>query len=166
MKADPASRVAVDGALAAVDRLFRLAIVACIGGMVLIVGSQVFARYVLNSSFGWADELSRLLFVWSIFLAIPIGIRKGSHIGVELLTARLPSPLRRLLLRVVMASAAALMLVVAYQSAVITILQWDELMVSLDISAGLFVLALVVGCLHAALHLTRIAAFGAYEVDP
>jgi len=156
----------VDGVLSVVDRLFHLAIVACIGGMVAIVGSQVFARYVLNSSFGWADELSRLLFVWSIFLAIPIGIRKGSHIGVELLTARLPSTVRHMLLRVVMASAAALMMVVAYQSAVIAVLQWDELMVSLDISAGLFTLALVVGCLHGALHLMRIAAFGAYEALP
>lgn len=156
----------VDGVLGAVDHLFRLAIVACIGGMVVIVGSQVFARYVLNSSFGWADELSRLLFIWSIFLAIPIGIRMGSHIGVELLTTRLPSPLRHILLRAVMATASVLMLVVAYQSAVITILQWDELMVSLDVSAAFFVLALVVGCLHAALHLLRIAAFGPYETEP
>ena len=39
---------------------------------------------LLNSSIGWADEMSRLTFVWSIFLGIPLGIRAGAHIGMEL----------------------------------------------------------------------------------
>jgi len=53
-----------------------------------VVSLQVLLRYALNSSLGFADEMSRLTFVWSIFLGIPLGIRLGAHIGMELLSSR------------------------------------------------------------------------------
>ena len=59
-----------------------------------------------------------------------------------------------------------LMLLVAYQSAKIAIEQWDELMASVDYSAGWFILPVAIGTLHTALHLLRIMAFGPYEAKP
>lgn len=142
----------------------QLVIIGCISGMIAIVATQIVARYGLNSSIGWSDEVSRLLFVWSIFLAIPIGIRRGSHIGVTLLTARLPAEHQCKLTRAMTALASCLTLLVAYQALSIAIAQWDELMVSIDLSASWFLLALAVGCAHATLHLLRIAVFGSYEL--
>jgi TRAP-type C4-dicarboxylate transport system permease small subunit len=155
----------VDRVLGTLDRLVRAACVLTIGGMVVLVAAQVFARYVLNNSIGWADEVARLLFVWSIFLAIPVGIPLGSHIGITLLTDRLPEVARAMLARAMAAVAAALTLLVAWQSFAIAIAQWDELMVSIDLSAGLFLLAVGVGGLLAALHLLRIAVLGPYPVE-
>ena len=63
------------------------------------------------------------------------------------------------------AVAAALTLLVAWQSFRIAHAQWDELMVSIDLSAGLFLLAVGVGGLLAALHLMRIAVLGPYPVE-
>ena len=154
----------VDGALEFLDRLARLIVVVAISGMVAIVASQVFARYVLNNSISWADEVSRLLFVWSIFMAIPLGIRRQSHIGVTLVTDRLPLAARHLLAKPVMATAAALMLLVAWQAFNIARAQWDELMVSIDLSAGYFLLAVGTGCLLSALQLMRIAVYGQYPM--
>ncbi|NIA72070.1 TRAP transporter small permease subunit [Pelagibius litoralis] len=37
--------------------------------VVVLTVSQVFARYVLNSSIIWAEEANRLLYVWVILLA-------------------------------------------------------------------------------------------------
>ncbi len=156
----------VDGALEFLDRLARLIVVVAISGMVAIVASQVFARYILNNSISWADEVSRLLFVWSIFMAIPLGIRRQSHIGVTLVTDRLPVQARNLLARPVMATAAALMLLVAWQAFTIARAQWDELMVSIDLSAGYFLLAVGAGCLPSALQLLRIAVYGQYPLAP
>jgi TRAP-type C4-dicarboxylate transport system permease small subunit len=161
----PLGRAPVDTVLGLVDRLAALCITGCVGGMLLVVAAQVFARYVLNSSIGWADEVSRLLFVWAIFLAIPIGIRRGAHIGIELLTARLPGPLQATLGRIMALVAAGIMLLVAGEALVLVIGQWDELMVSIDLSAGWFLVALVAGCGHSALHLLRIALFGADQPE-
>lgn len=126
--------------------------------MVAVVAAQVLLRYGLDSSIGWADEVSRLMFVWSIFLAIPLGIKLGAHIGIEVLTARLPAAARDVLSRIVALAGAALMALVAWQSAVITWEQWDEQMASTDFSAALFILALAVGCTHSALHLLWLGA--------
>ena len=154
----------VDGVLVALDRLAQAAVVVSIGGMVGIVASQVFARYILNNSIAWADEVSRLLFVWSIFLAIPIGIRRQSHIGIGLFTDRLTASAQSLLARPVAVLAAALMMLVSWQAFAISVAQWDELMVSIDLSAAYFLLAVAVGCLLSALHLLRIACFGQYAM--
>lgn len=158
-------RAPLDAALGWIDHLARLVIVVAVGGMVAIVGSQVFARYALNSSIGWADEVSRLLFVWSIFLAIPVGIRISRHIGVEIITARLPLRVQARLARAMCAIGCAVMLLVAYQALIIAFDQWDELMVSIDLSAGWFIVALVVGGAHSALHLFRLTIFGPYPED-
>lgn len=146
--------------LALLDRLAGWTIIVMMSVMVTVVSAQVFMRYVLNSSIGWADEISRLTFVWSIFLAIPLGIRAGAHIGIELLTARLPAPLQAVLARAIAAVGAALMALVAWESAKISIEQWDEKMASTDFSAAIFILALALGCAHSALHLAWIVLTG------
>ena len=140
-------------ALAAWDRLAQGAIIVTMISMVAIVSAQVFLRYVLNSSIGWADEVSRLTFVWTIFLAIPLGIKAGVHLGIDILVTRLPAGPRIALMRLVTAVSAALMLLVFYESAIITYDQWDEKMASVNLSAGWFVLAVAAGSAHAALHL-------------
>jgi TRAP-type transport system small permease protein len=152
--------------LAALDVAAAWTIVALVTVMVAVVSAQVFMRYALNSSIGWADEVSRLMFVWSIFLAIPLGIRLGAHIGIEMLTARLPAPVRDLLARAVALLGAALMALVCYEAAVITWDQWDEQMASVNASAALFILALFIGCGHAALHLAWIVLTGPPRADP
>ena len=146
--------------LHALDTAAGWAIVLMLGAMVVVVSLQVLLRYAFNNSLGFADELSRLSFVWSIFLGIPLGIRLGAHIGMELLSARLPAPLQDLLARAMAAIAAVLMGIVAWQSAVVAIDQWDEKMASMEASAAWFLVAVGVGCAHSALHLVWITLTG------
>jgi len=147
--------------LALLDAAVAWAIVAQVAFMVAVVSTQVLLRYAFNSSIGWADEISRLMFVWSIFLAIPLGIKLGVHIGIEMLTARLPAGTRNILARAVALAGVALMSLVSYQAAIVTWDQWDEQLASMDASAALFILALAVGCAHSALHLAWIVLNGA-----
>jgi TRAP-type C4-dicarboxylate transport system permease small subunit len=151
--------------LAALDVAAAWTIVGLMAVMVAVVSAQVFMRYALNSSIGWADEVSRLMFVWSIFLAIPLGIKLGVHIGIEMLTSRLPAAAQDSLARAVALVAAALMALVAYEAAVIVWDQWDEQMASVDASAALFILALAIGCAHSALHLLWIVLAGKPKPD-
>lgn len=148
------------GGLALLDAAAAWAIVAQVAVMVAVVSAQVLLRYAFNSSIGWADEISRLMFVWSMFLAIPLGIKFGAHIGIQALTARLPALSREVLVRAMALAGGALMLLVAYQAAILTWDQWDEQLASVDASAALFILALAVGCAHSALHLAWIVLRG------
>jgi TRAP-type C4-dicarboxylate transport system permease small subunit len=152
-----------DGVLAALDRAARIAIIVLMSAMVAIVSAEVFCRYVLRNSIGWADEVSRLAFVASIFLAIPLGIRTRSHIGIELVTARLPGHAALWLGKAMAAVSAGVMTLVAWQALRVALDQWDERMASLEFSAGLFLVPVALGAAHSALHLARIAAFGPYR---
>jgi TRAP-type C4-dicarboxylate transport system permease small subunit len=146
--------------LRGLDRIAAVLVVLAMAGMVVIVSAQVGLRYGLNQSFDWADEVSRLLFVWSVFLAIPLGIARGGHIGIDLLPDRLPVGARRRLLALVDLASAALMAAVAWYAGLQVREQWDEPMSTLDLSVGLFMLPIAVGAAHSALHLIRQAVVG------
>lgn len=146
--------------LGGLDTAAGWAIVGLMTVMVGVVSLQVAMRYLMNSSIGWADELSRLTFVWSIFLGIPLGVRAGAHIGMEIVTARLPAPVRGALTRIIAVTAGALMVLAAYEAAAVAWDQWDEKMASFEASAQWFLVALAVGCAHSALHLAWIALAG------
>jgi TRAP-type transport system small permease protein len=153
--AGPASRAArlARGGLDAVDWIVGAAVVLAMAAMTTTVAVQVGLRYGLNQSLDWADEVSRLAFVWAVFLAIPLAIKRGSHVGVELLTAWLPGIARRVLFRAICVSVMVLMAVVAWQAAFLVREQWDEPMSTLDVSTGLFMVPLAVGAMHSVLHL-------------
>jgi TRAP-type transport system small permease protein len=63
--------------------------------IVVLVFSNVVGRYGFGSGFAGAEEVSRLLFVWLVFLGAVLALRRRAHLGVELLQACLPRPLRR-----------------------------------------------------------------------
>lgn len=56
---------------------------------------QVVMRYVFNSGFSWAQELTTVFFGIMIFTGISYGVRVGSHIGVDALVKLLPVGPRR-----------------------------------------------------------------------
>jgi TRAP-type C4-dicarboxylate transport system permease small subunit len=147
---------AYSAALDRIDRVARLAIIAIVAVMIAIVSLQVVLRYVFNTSIDWSDEVSRLLFVWSMFLAIPLGIREGSHVGVELLVGRFPPEVRRQLVKAMSLVAIVLMAVVFWQSVVITVDTWDELLPTLNLSANWFMVPVPISALHCILHLVQL----------
>ena len=143
-------------ALDGLDRGARWAIVAGSAVMILIVTAQVVLRYLFNTSIDWSEEVSRLLFVWSMFLAIPLGIREGAHVGIELLTSHIPEGPRAVLAKLCAAVAAAMMLVVVWQTIKVSQVTWDELMQSLNISSGWFMVPVAISAAHSFLHLVQL----------
>jgi TRAP-type C4-dicarboxylate transport system permease small subunit len=63
--------------------------------MVVLVFGNVVLRYVFHSGIAWAEEVSRLMFVWLIFLGAILALRHHAHLGVELVQAKLPPAARR-----------------------------------------------------------------------
>lgn len=69
--------------------------------MFVVVGFNVFSRYVLNSSLGWADELARFVFIWVSFLGAVVAYQKNEHVGLDFVVNRIASQKARLLLRLI-----------------------------------------------------------------
>lgn len=74
-----------------VEWLMALALVV----MLVLVFGNVVLRYGFGSGIAWTEELSRLMFVWLIFLGAILALRRHAHLGVELVQARLPGWARR-----------------------------------------------------------------------
>ena len=50
--------------------------------MTVIVGWQVFGRYVLNSTPSWSEQAALTLMIWYVALAAAAGVRQGFHIRI------------------------------------------------------------------------------------
>lgn len=50
--------------------------------MTVIIGWQVFARYVLNASPSWSEQASLFLMIWYVSFAAAAGVREGFHIRI------------------------------------------------------------------------------------
>ncbi len=65
--------------------------------LAFIVGYSVLMRYLFNHPQTWTDELSGYLLVLIVMMGLAEALRRGDHIGVDLLTSRLPEKGRRLI---------------------------------------------------------------------
>ncbi|MGN1378560.1 MAG: TRAP transporter small permease [Dorea sp.] len=59
-------------------------------GMTLIMGIQVFSRYVLGMSLSWSEELTRYLFIWCGFISVSYCSKKCLSIKIEQFVAMFP----------------------------------------------------------------------------
>lgn len=65
--------------------------------LVLDVWAGVVARYVLQHSLPWTEELARYLMIWMALLAVSCAIVHREHIGLDILRQRLPRKAERML---------------------------------------------------------------------
>ena len=140
-------------AMLAIDRTSYYAIILAMGSMTLLVSAQVFARYVLSTSIDSADELSRLFFVWAIFLAIPHGIKVGIHVGIDAIAGLLPAAVQRQLTRVMALASALVMVTLVWLSLGAVADKWQQLMPTVPVTAAMFYIAVLISAGHSLLHL-------------
>ena len=65
-------------------------IIALFSLMVLILGSQVITRYLFSFTFSWAEQLTRIMFVWITFAGISLAAAKSMHLRVSAITMVVP----------------------------------------------------------------------------
>ncbi|MEP7283017.1 MAG: TRAP transporter small permease [Rubrivivax sp.] len=85
------------------DRLEEWLVTLMLAAMTLVTFTQVVLRYVFNSGFTWALELTTVFFAVMIFAGVSYGVRVGAHIGIDALVRLLPpGPKRGLSILVVL----------------------------------------------------------------
>jgi len=80
--------------LTRIDWLLDKVTLALLTLLTLVVGLQVFSRYVLNHSLFWSEELARYMFIWLVFLAGAMVLRQDRHIQVTVFVDMLPAAAR------------------------------------------------------------------------
>jgi TRAP-type C4-dicarboxylate transport system permease small subunit len=53
--------------------------------LVLVVFTQVVLRYVVRTSLPWTEEMARYLFIWLIFIASSVAVKKKQLLGIDFL---------------------------------------------------------------------------------
>ncbi|WP_269901204.1 TRAP transporter small permease [Paenalcaligenes faecalis] len=57
--------------------------------MSVLIGTQVFMRYVLNDALTWSEELARYCFIWATYIGAACAVKRHAHIRVEAVTNKL-----------------------------------------------------------------------------
>jgi TRAP-type C4-dicarboxylate transport system permease small subunit len=98
------------GFLAGVDRVVAILCIVGFSSMAVVIAIQVVARYAFNSPTIWSEELAISLFVWSTMLAIPLGLRRGEHLTLDVLGKYLPAKTTRWVALITALTTGAVML--------------------------------------------------------
>ncbi len=104
--------------------------------MTAIVGTQVFARYVLNDSPAWAEQAALLLMIWYVFIAAAAGVREGFHIRIAVFVDNLPKKLRRPVMVIAHLVVVAFGVSMAVYGVELTQETWQHVIPTLGISRG------------------------------
>ncbi|MFR9040521.1 MAG: TRAP transporter small permease, partial [Bilophila wadsworthia] len=66
--------------------------------LVLLLGMEVFSRFLLGKSFSWMEELCRYLFVWSSYIGVAIAVKHKEQLRIlmfmDVLQKRFPQLVR------------------------------------------------------------------------
>lgn len=95
-------------------RLVDAVLLIAISGMITLIAVQVVSR-LLGSSVPWTEELSRFLFIWTIWFGVAASFRNGQHPAVTLFTDLVTNTGARRIIDLIPAVAAAgLFVIVAW----------------------------------------------------
>jgi TRAP-type C4-dicarboxylate transport system permease small subunit len=85
--------------------------------MVIVTAFSVFSRYFFHYTFSWAEQFTRLLFVWVSFAGISLAGKLGAHMRVSALTIFLGEKKGKILLFAGDALAIFVSLYISYKIA-------------------------------------------------
>jgi TRAP-type C4-dicarboxylate transport system permease small subunit len=80
------------------DKIEMAVIVVMFTVMVIVTAFTVFSRYFFHFTFSWAEQFTRVLFVWVSFAGISLAGRLNAHMRVSALTIFMSEKKGRLLL--------------------------------------------------------------------
>ncbi len=144
-----------DAVLDGVDKAVSLVIIIAMAVLTTVICVQVFYRYVLNSSIDWSWDVPRLCFIWMGLLAIPLGLKRHAHVGIDLLLGSFPRPYQKLIMRINLLLMGSMMAFVAVYAVRLAHTTWPQLLTTIDVSVGVLYIGLLICSLHCILHIVR-----------
>ena len=94
-----------------VEKILKVIEIVLLSAITLIMFSQCVMRYVFSNAQPWCEELCLYLCVYSVFLGIPIAVRRESHLQVDFLLNFMSQRIRYLVTAVSSVAAIVFMCV-------------------------------------------------------
>lgn len=66
-----------------IEKILEVLTMILLTSMVLIIGFQIFNRYLLGTTPKWSEALSLLFMIWFSFIGMALGVEKGIHLSIE-----------------------------------------------------------------------------------
>lgn len=134
--------------------------------MTVIVGWQVFARYILNDSPSWSEPLSLHLMLWFIMLGAAVGVRESVHLGLDILRYAMPPAIQRLMDLLSLGLVAFFGAAMAYYGVLLAAGTWGATIPVLGWPGGVDFFPLIVGGLMITLFALERFADVALDLEP
>lgn len=129
----------------ALVRFYDFGALACFLGMMGCVLLEVVTRNIIHVPTTWAEELSRFLCVWTVFLGSAGALQRNTHIIINVLPRRLKG-LPKYMLNLLSTGLTAIFIVCVWIGSIyIMIIQYPSKTTALEISISYFYLGLFVG---------------------
>ena len=112
---------------------------------------QIFMRYVAGNPMGWTDELSVLLFIWTVFLANAFMLRDPEHIRFNLIYQKFSLQTKRII--TIITAVVFVGLIIAALPVFIDYLNFLKiqrtpiLLIPCNLAYSCFVIFIIVACL-------------------
>lgn len=113
--------------------------------MVGLVIINVLLRFVSGYSITWAEEVSTILFVWSVFVGASAVYKNKMDIGIDVLILSLPIRTQQYIRLLVSCLLLLINGYIFYMSIVFTSIAWAKPTAVLGVSSAIFNSALIVG---------------------
>lgn len=84
-----------------------------VGGMLVIVMLQVVSR-LMGASLPWTEEMTRNLFVWTVFFGMAVGFRNAEHARVTFFINYFPNSLKKAQTYLYFISSVGFFVILAY----------------------------------------------------
>lgn len=128
------------------DLVLQRIIIVTMGFMLFFTFAQVVARYALHSSLTYSEELSRYLFVWTVFLGLPVVARRGGHMAVLAVSSRLRGGAAKVCTSLAYAISIVFMTIMIVQGAGMVLRTFEQLSPAMEIPMAYVYLAIPAGC--------------------
>lgn len=93
MSAQTKKRSAMDNAFRAIEILIAIFLAL----MVVFTFLNVVLRYIFSSGFAWSEEISRLCFIYLVYLGSIVAARDNAHLMVDALIVRVPAKAQKVI---------------------------------------------------------------------
>jgi TRAP-type C4-dicarboxylate transport system permease small subunit len=142
-------------------------VIGLAGLLLVLLNYAVFARFVLNASVSWGEELPAYLLATLTFLGAAYLTRTNEHIGFDGVIRAMPPAMQRIAFVFNLAMMSAFAAALAYFGGIATWSFWGRQLISIDLPMSLFRGAMPVGALiMLAICLIRLAGIVSGRLQP
>jgi len=113
--------------------------------MTVIVGWQVFGRYILNDSPSWSEPLSLHLMSWFIMLGAAVGVRESVHLGLDVVRYVMPPAIQKAMDLVSLGLIVVFGIGMAYYSVLLAMGTWSATIPVLGWPGGVDFFPMILG---------------------